>query len=61
MMSFTKRRPASVYALPVKSVTTFDDYARVAFAPLNTGTPSNTSRTDIVSDGYPLGLKEATR
>ena len=31
MTSFRKTRPASVYALPVKSVTTFDDYARVAF------------------------------
>jgi len=53
---------ASVHALPVSSVSTFDEYARVTFIPFVTGTLSNTPRTNIVWDDYRSeSLKEATR
>ena len=55
-------RAAFVHALPVSSVSTFDEYAKAVFMPFVTGALSNTSKTDIVWDYYrPESLKDVTR
>ncbi|CAH3043168.1 unnamed protein product, partial [Porites lobata] len=55
-------RAAFVHALPVSSVSTFDEYAKAVFMPFVIGALSNTSKTDIVWDYYrPESLKDVTR